>query len=151
MQFMRDVVWKYLPAPDAIKTKDRYIAMFAWPLALLLIAGIKMWMRQRAGEEVLVGPETYVLGGLAAVLFVGLAIPATFPHFYLGVMRTLSIVGFIISNLVLTLTYYIPISLMGIVLRMTGKDFLDWRRVDKKPSWHKHRRHVERRSYFRQF
>ena len=60
--------------------------------------------------------------------------------------------GFVISNLLLVLVFYLVITPIGVLLRLAGKDPLD-RRLDRSAAtyWKDAEKPVDARRYFRQF
>ena len=70
---------------------------------------------------------------------------------YLGVYLPTSIIGFVVSNVILTLMFFLVITPLGIILRLLGKDFLRQQRQKDKSQWMPVKGVKSEDSYYRQF
>ena len=70
---------------------------------------------------------------------------------YLGVYLPTSIIGFVVSNVILTLMFFLVITPLGIILRLMGKDFLRQQRQKDKSQWMPVNGAKSEDSYYRQF
>lgn len=66
----------------------------------------------------------YFLAPGVVLIFLGLILPSILKHVYLAWMSLAIVLGFIVSNLILTLFFFLVITPMGLVARLIGKDFL---------------------------
>ena len=67
-------------------------------------------------------------------------------------MEAVAPMGWSVSNLVLASTYFLVLTPIGWLLRLTGRDPLSLRRgVDRKTYWVDHQTPADIRRYFRQF
>lgn len=82
--------------------------------------------------------------GLALVAF----IPGLGRLAYLAVYLPTSIIGYIVSHVVLTLMFFLVITPMGIALKLMGKDLLQKRR---RTQWRPVKGAKSEDSYYRQF
>lgn len=146
VKFIRDRIWAELPA--TVTPRQRKQAALAWGLALILLGAWKGWQHRHGGVPIGVSPIVTVLAGL--ILAGLLLLPALGSAVYLNLMRVVSIVGYVMSNLLLVLTFYLLITPMSALLRLTGKDFLETQKAHV-PAWKGHEDHNERRRYYRLF
>ena len=70
---------------------------------------------------------------------------------YLGVYLPTSIIGFVVSNVILTLMFFLVITPLGIILRLMGKDFLRQQRQKDKSQWMPVNGAKSEDRYYRQF
>ncbi len=72
-------------------------------------------------------PErAYWFGGIGAFFLIfGFAVPALLRPIHLLWMGLALVLGFFMSRLLLSLLYYIVITLTGVIMRLFGKDFLN--------------------------
>jgi len=66
----------------------------------------------------------YYLAPGAVLVALGAALPRALKHVYLAWMSLAIALGFIVSNLLLTLFFLLVITPIGLVARLCGKDFL---------------------------
>ena len=90
-------------------------------------------------------------GGLATGALLWIA-PQLARPFYVAWLTIGGVIGFVISNLLLVLVFYIVITPIGLLLRLVGKDPLE-RRLDRSAAtyWKDAEKPVDARRYFRQF
>jgi hypothetical protein len=88
------------------------------------------------------------------LMVMGVIIPAALKQVYIGWMSLAIVLGFIVSNVVLTLFFFLVITPIGLVARAVGKDFLRLK-LDRKAStyWLPRERHLAKTQadYERQF
>jgi polyferredoxin len=66
------------------------------------------------------------LGGLAAVSFVlGLFLPSALKYVYKGWMILAVVLGFIMTKVIMAVTFYLIVTPLGLIASLTGKEFLD--------------------------
>jgi len=70
---------------------------------------------------------------------------------YLAVYLPTSIIGYVVSNVMLTLMFFLVITPLGIVLKLTGKDLLQQRRQNRTTQWTPVKETKTEDSYYRQF
>jgi hypothetical protein len=89
----------------------------------------------------------------AAVLSIaGLVRPSVMKPIWVGWMTAVFPIGWTISHLVLAVTYYLVLTPVGILLRLTGRDPMT-RRLDRQAPtyWQRHQQIDDTARYFRQF
>jgi hypothetical protein len=144
VQYIRLNIWSELPGKATLR--QRVSAAVVWGLGLMLLGAWSAWRHHHLGEPAGMGPECLAAGGL--LLGVLLLLPVVGPAVFLYLMRAIGIVGFIIGNLLLVLTFYLLVTPMGWLMRRWGKDFLE-ERPSLAPAWKDYRKRNERRRYYR--
>lgn len=125
----------------------RWFAGLWLPLPFLILglaAGLK------GGHWSVVLP---VWGAVAIVGLIGLVKPAWMRPIYLGWIYAVFPIGWVVSHTILALVYFVVMTLVGFLMRMTGYDPMH-RKIDKaaKSYWIGHEKSsTSRRQYFRQF
>jgi hypothetical protein len=66
----------------------------------------------------------YFLGPGAALVVTGLVWPRALKWVYVAWMSVAFVLGFVMAHVILTLLFFLVITPMGLVARLTGKDFL---------------------------
>jgi hypothetical protein len=102
----------------------------------------------RAGE---ITTGALVLWSIGAFLAVAAFVPGLGRIAYLGVYLPTSIIGYVVSNVILTLMFFLVITPLGIILRLMGKDLLQQRRQKEKSQWTPVKGAKSEDSYYRQF
>lgn len=97
------------------------------------------------------GIRTYILWGVGILLASLAHIPGVSRLAYLGVYLPSSIVGYIISHVILTLLFFLVFLPIGVLLRLTGKDLLRLRPERPRAIWQRLEKKGDLRSYYRQF
>jgi len=94
----------------------------------------------------------WFLGGSGVFLVLGLFLPFFLKPFYKVWMALAFLLGFVMTRLILTLTFFLMFMPMGFVLRMLGKDLLD-EKIDKNAStyWRKHEARLDKSRYLKQY
>ena len=90
--------------------------------AVFALLGIWFWWRDKARYPYFLAPGTVlvVLGAIA---------PRALRLIYVGWMTVAFLLGFVVSNILLTLFFYLVVTPIGLVARLAGKDFLN-RKLD---------------------
>ena len=85
-------------------------------------------------------------------LLAGLAFPRALLYPYVGWMTFALLVGSIMTRLVLAAVYFVVMTPIGLLLKLTGKDMLD-RKIDKNANtyWKRHEAETDLKRYTRQF
>src|SRR2546429_7289767 len=97
--------------------------------AVFALLGIWFWWRDKARYPYFLAPGTVlvVLGAIA---------PRALRLIYVGWMTVAFLLGFVVSNILLTLFFYVVVTPIGLLARLAGRDFLN-RKIDAqgKSSW----------------
>ena len=99
--------------------------VMAVPLAV--IGGLLMWRERVAGPYVLALAAVFTVAALAWPRLLG-----PIEKVWMGLARVLSVV---MTYVILTLTFVLLITPLGLIMRMVGKDPLRLRRDPKRVSW----------------
>ena len=124
------VLWEEIKAVD---TSTKALRSFSWVVGgvLLFIAAVVWWR-----NDWTVTTATYILGGVGAALIVlGLTAPALLKPIYRVWMALAVVLGFIMTRVILTITYYLIITPIGLLLRLFGKDPMQRRLDPEAPSY----------------
>lgn len=123
----------------------RWFAGLLLPFVLLVMWGV--W--RRTGWTTL----PLVLIGLAAlVAVVGLCRPQAVRLVYLGWVYVFFPVGWLVSHLILAVTFYLVFTPLGLLLRLCGLDLIGRRwEPERKTYWTERPPAPTAESYFRQF
>jgi len=92
-----------------------------------------------------------VLWSIGATLAVAALVPKLGRIAYLAVYLPTSIIGYIVSNVMLTLMFFLVITPLGFILKLMGKDLLQQRRQKRKTQWTPVKDTRTEESYYRQF
>lgn len=86
-------------------------------------------------------------------LLLGMFIPAILKPFYKIWMSIAIILNYIMTRLILSLLFYTVFTLISIILKITGKQFLDIKQTEEKESYWMYRNtdHNDKNIYERQF
>jgi len=101
-----------------IQTGKRELRKFGLLVGgVFVVLGVLMWLRHKPHFAWCLTP--------GCVLFVlGAAVPKILKPIYIVWMSVAIALGFIVSNVLLTLFFFFVITPVGLVARMAGKDFL---------------------------
>ena len=135
LPFFQHVNWR----PDARELRRFAVAMLIGFAVLGLLA---TW---RASG---ISTGAVVLWIIGVVLAIAAFVPGLGRVAYLAVYLPTSIIGFVVSNIILTLMFFFVITPLGILLRLMGKDFLQQQRQKR---WTPITRIKNEDSYYRQF
>ncbi|PYJ86343.1 MAG: hypothetical protein DME22_05550 [Verrucomicrobia bacterium] len=106
-----------------LKTGPRELRKFGFTVgAIFILLGVWFLWRGKARYPYFLAP-----GILLIVL--GAATPGVLRLIYIGWMSLAFLLGFVVSNILLTLFFYLVVTPIGLVARLAGKDFLN-RRFD---------------------
>src|SRR2546425_9475205 len=81
------------------------------------ILGLLFWARHKPSFLWFLTPGLLLLG-------FGAALPRALKHVYIGWMSLAIVLGFVVSNVLLTLFFFLVITPVGLAARCFGKDFL---------------------------
>ena len=138
LPFFQHVKWR----PDARELRRFAIAML---IGFAVLGGLATW---RAGA---IGTQSIVLWSIGLVLAGAAFIPNVGRVAYLAVYLPASIIGYVVSHVMLALMFFLVITPLGIILRLMGKDLLQQRRQKNKTQWTAVRGVRSEDSYYRQF
>lgn len=94
----------------------------------------------------------WFVGGSGVFLILGLFLPFILKPFYKVWMMLAFLLGWVMTRVILTLTFFLMFIPMGFVLRMLGKDLLD-EKIDKnaRTYWRKHEVGSDKSRYLKQY
>lgn len=92
-----------------------------------------------------------VLWGVGLFLAMAAFVPVLGRMVYLGVYLPTSIIGYVVSHIILTMMFFLVITPVGLILRLMGKDPLQQRRPKHKRGWTPIKGIKDEDSYYRQF
>jgi len=124
----------------------RQFAGIWWPLFCALVGGL-VW--HKLGEQnIAIG--IWSAGGVLAVL--GLAVPAAIKPVFVGLLYVTFPIGWLVSHLLLALTFYLVITPIGLLMRLLGRDPMT-RRLDRqaKSYWTPREKPPNVERYFKQY
>ena len=85
----------------------------------------------------------WVAGAGALFGLAGLLVPRALKPLYLAWMTLALIIGWLVSRLLLALLYYLLVTPLGVILKMTGKDFMENSFDDSESYWHTHQKEYD--------
>lgn len=88
------------------------------------------------------------LGGLFCL--VGLALPGLLWPVYVALMAVAMPIGFVVSNLLLRIIFYLILAPLGLAFRLAGRDPLLLKKPNVDSFWQPHLQRSDPRSYYRQ-
>ena len=138
LPFFQHVNWR----PDARELRRFAVAMLIGFSVLGLLAA---W---RAGG---VATASIVLWSIGVFLAGAAFVPKLGRAAYLAVYLPTSIIGYVVSNVLLALMFFLVITPLGIILRLMGKDLLQQRPRKDKAQWIPVKTAKSEDSYYRQF
>ena len=138
LPFFQHVKWR----PDKRELRRFAVAMLVGFSLLGLFAA---W---RAKE---IGNASILLWGIGVTLAIAAFVPKLNRIAYLAVYLPTSIMGYVVSNVILALMFFLVITPLGIILRLMGKDLLQQRRPKQKEMWTPVKTVKTEDSYYRQF
>lgn len=122
LPFFQHVKWR----PDRGELRRFALAML---IGFGLLGLLAAWRANEVGTGSLV---LWIVGLSLAVLAL---VPGLGRVTYLAVYLPTSIVGYVVSHVILTAMFFLVITPLGILLRLMGKDFLRERRPQQKTAW----------------
>jgi hypothetical protein len=138
LPFFKHIKWR----PDARELRRFAVAML---IGFSLLGLFSVW---RAGE---ITTASIVLWGIGVFLAVAAFVPRLGRLAYLGVYLPTSVIGYVVSQVILTLMFFLVITPLGIILRLMRKDVLQQRRRRQKTHWTLVKSSRTDDSYYRQF
>jgi hypothetical protein len=137
LPFFQHVKWR----PDAGELRRFAIAML---IGFFVLGAVPAWWARG------IGTGTVVLWGIGVSLAGAAFIPGFGRIAYLAVYLPTSIIGYVVSQVMLTLMFFLVVTPLAIILRWQGKDVLQRRRKNK-PEWMPVKGVKNEESYYRQF
>lgn len=102
-----------------LKTDARSLRTFGLLIGgIFAVLGALLWRRHLPA-----GPWLFAPG--AALVVLGVLAPRSLKHVYVGWMCIAFVLGFVMSLVLLTLFYFLGVTLIGLLARLMGKDFLE--------------------------
>jgi hypothetical protein len=138
LPFFQHVKWR----PDARELRRFAIAML---IGFFVLGALSAW-RGRA-----IGTGPIVLWSIGATLAVAAFVPKLGRIAYLAVYLPTSIIGYVVSNVMLALMFFLVITPLGFILKLMGKDLLQQRREKRTTQWTPVKESKNEDSYYRQF
>jgi len=138
LPFFQHVKWQ----PDARELRRFAIAML---VGFFVLGGLSAWRAKG------IGTGSIVLWSIGVTLAVSAFVPKLGRIAYLAVYLPTSIIGYVVSNVMLTLMFFLVITPLGIVLKLMGKDLLQQRRQNRTTQWLPVKETRNEDSYYRQF
>lgn len=138
LPFFKHINWR----PDARELRRFAVAML---IGFSVLGLLSAW---RAGG---ITTASIVLWSVGVVLAVAAFVPGLGRVAYLVVYLPTSIIGYVISHVLLTLMFFIVITPLAIILKLMGKDLLQQRRQKQISQWVPVKGAKTEDSYYRQF
>ena len=138
LPFFQHVKWR----PDARELRRFAIAMLVGFFVLGALTAWRSWG---------IGTGSIVLWSIGAVLATAAFVPKLGRIAYLAVYLPTSIIGYVVSNVMLTLMFFLVITPLGIIMKLMGKDVLQQRRQNRTTRWAPVKETKNEDSYYRQF
>ena len=98
-----------------------------------------------------INTTSLVLWSIGVVLAIAAFIPGLGRVAYLAVYLPTSIIGYVVSNVILAVMFFLVITPLGIILKLLGKDLLQQRRQKTTTQWTPVKSVKTEDSYYRQF
>ncbi len=112
-----------------LKTGPRELRKFGWLVGgVFTVLGVLYLLRGKSAAPWFLTP------GVALIVF-GTVWPQALKWVYLPWMAVAFVLGFIVSHVLLTLLFYLAITPLGLLARLTGRDFLSLKHDPKAPSY----------------
>jgi hypothetical protein len=138
LPFFKHINWR----PDARELRRFAVAML---IGFAVLGLLSAW---RGGG---IGTASIVLWSVGVVLAIAAFVPGLGRVAYLAVYLPTSIIGYVVSNVLLTLMFFLVITPLGIILKLMGKDLLQQRRQKDATQWTPVKSVKTEDSYYRQF
>ena len=118
-----------------------------WLPALCALIGFWIW---RGTGSATAAVAALAIGVLLGVI--GFAAPAVIRPVFLGLTCAAFPIGWVVSHVILAITYYAIITPIGLVMRLCGSDSMQ-RKIDRAAEsyWIARENTADKRRYFRQF
>jgi hypothetical protein len=139
LPFFQHLNWR----PDARELRRFAIAML---IGFTILGLLSAWRGKG------IGTPSIVLWSLGVVLAVAAFIPGLGRMAYLAVYLPTSIIGYVVSNILLALMFLVVITPLGLILKLMGKDLLQQqRRPKERTGWMPVKSTKTEDSYYHQF
>lgn len=138
LPFFKHINWR----PDARELRRFALAMLIGFTVLGLLSVWRAWGITTA---------SVILWSAGAVLAIAAFIPGLGRVAYLAVYLPTSIIGYVVSNVILALMFFLIITPLGILLKLMGKDVLQQRRQKNSTQWIPVKGVKTEDRYYRQF
>ena len=131
-----------------IPNSNKYVRNFGITIGIILfiISGLLMLMHY--------GKEFYQLIAIIASTFIGLGLilPILLKPIYFLWMMFATILGWIMTRLILSLVFYLIMTPIGLITRLLGEDFLALKKIDYDTYWnHRDSDYETNQDYEKQF
>src|SRR5262245_2219288 len=130
------------PNPGPRELRRFALAML---IGFFLLGLVAAWRHQHAGGL------SWALGGRGMGLALGSLVAGLGRWVYVAVNGVSSLVGFVVSHVLLTAIFYRLFTPLAVALRLGGKDLLQRRRPRPAPSWLDRKKERGEDSYYRSF
>ncbi len=108
-----------------LKTGNRELRKFGLTVGGVFAAlGLLFWLRHKARHP-------YFLWPGAALMLAGAILPRVLKYIYIAWMSAAFALGFVMAHVILTLFFFFVMTPIGLVARLSGKDFLSLK-LDRK-------------------
>ena len=125
----------FLEEIKQIKTGERELRKFGLLVGGVFAAlGLLMWLRGKPHFPYFLGPGVLLAGA-------GWLFPKVLRGLYIVWMSLAIVMGYLVSNVILTLFFFLVITPIGLAARLAGKDFLQQRRNPQAASYWQRREH----------
>ena len=138
LPFFQHIKWR----PDARELRRFAVAML---IGFFVLGALAAWRAKG------IGTGSIVLWGICVFLAGSSFVPKLGRIAYLAVYLPTSIIGYVVSHVMLTLIFFFVITPLAIILRLLGKDLLQQRREKNKSRWMPVKGVKNEESYYRQF
>ena len=138
LPFFQHVKWR----PDAGELRRFAIAML---IGFTVLGLLSVWRAKT------IGTPSIVLWSIGVILAVAASVPRLGRIAYLSVYLPTSIIGYVVSNVLLALMFFFVVTPLGLILRLMGKDLLQQRRPKESTGWMPVKGMKNDDSYYRQF
>jgi Saxitoxin biosynthesis operon protein SxtJ len=138
LPFFQHVKWQ----PDARELRRFAIAML---VGFFVLGALSAWRAKG------IGTGSVVLWSIGVTLAIAAFVPKLGRIAYLAVYLPTSIIGYVVSNVMLALMFFLVITPLGIVMKLMGKDLLQQRRPNRTTQWTPVKETKNEDSYYRQF
>jgi hypothetical protein len=138
LPFFQHIKWQ----PDARELRRFAIAML---IGFFVLGVLSVWKTKG------VGTGSIVLWTIGVTLAVAAFVPKLGRIAYLAVYLPTSIIGYVVSNVMLTLMFFLVITPLGIIMKLMGNDVLQQRRPNHTTRWTPVKETKTEDSYYRQF
>jgi hypothetical protein len=138
LPFFQHVKWH----PDARELRRFAVAML---IGFFVLGALAAWRAKG------IGTGSIVLWGIGVFLATAAFVPKLGRVAYLAVYLPTSVIGYLVSHVMLALMFFFVITPLAIILRLLGKDLLQQRRDKNRPAWSPVKGVKNEESYYRQF